>query len=86
MGTATFFCDTYAPWQKGGVENAIGRLRRFLPRRTDLAEVTEERFTSVVKAYDNTPRKCLGYRTPVELFASPVLHFKCEPTKTPIRP
>ena len=29
---ATFFCDLHAPWQKGGVENPIGRLRRFLPR------------------------------------------------------
>ena len=34
----TFFCDTYSPWQKGGVENAIGRLRRFLPRKMNLAE------------------------------------------------
>ena len=25
LGIKTFFCDTYAPWQKGGVENAIGR-------------------------------------------------------------
>ena len=24
LGVRTFFCDTYSPWQKGGVENAIG--------------------------------------------------------------
>ena len=24
LGIETFFCDTHAPWQKGGVENAIG--------------------------------------------------------------
>ena len=29
LGIETFFCDTHSPWQKGGVENAIGRLRRF---------------------------------------------------------
>lgn len=28
----TYFCDPRSPWQKGGVENAIGRIRRFLPR------------------------------------------------------
>ena len=28
----TWFCDAYASWQKGGVENANGRLRRWLPR------------------------------------------------------
>ena len=80
LGIETFFCDTYSPWQKGGVENAIGRLRRFLPRKTDLAELSEERFTEVVRAYNNTPRKCLGYRTSAEVFESQVLHFKCEST------
>ena len=29
LGVQTFFCDTYSPWQKGGVENAIGRMRLF---------------------------------------------------------
>ena len=28
----TFFCDLHASWQKGGIENAIERLQRFLPR------------------------------------------------------
>ena len=32
----TWFCDAYASWQKGGVENANGRLRRWLPRQTDV--------------------------------------------------
>ena len=42
LGIETFFCDTHAPWQKGGVENAIGRLRRGLPRKTDLATVSAD--------------------------------------------
>ena len=33
---ATWFCDPYASWQKGGIENANGRLRRWLPRDIDL--------------------------------------------------
>ena len=78
LGIETFFCDTYSPWQKGGVENAIGRLRRFLPRKMNLAEVPEERFTEVALAYNNTPRKCLGYRSSAEIFKTRVLHFKCE--------
>ena len=68
------------PWQKGGVENAIGRLRRTLPRKTDLATLPQERFTQMIQAYNNTPRKCLGYRTPPEIFLESVLHFKCEST------
>ena len=78
LGIETFFCDTYSPWQKGGVENAIGRLRRSLPRKTDLASLSDKRFTQLIQAYNNTPRKCLGYRTPAEIFLDRVLHLKCE--------
>ena len=80
LGIETFFCDTHAPWQKGGVENAIGRMRRNLPRKTDLADLTDDRFALLVQAYNNTPRKCLGYNTPAEVFWNHVLHFKCEST------
>ena len=83
LGIETFFCDTYSPWQKGGVENAIGRLRRTLPRKTDLATLSEDRFTQLIQAYNNTPRKCLDYRTPAEIFLDRVLHLKCESTFLP---
>jgi IS30 family transposase len=79
LGIKTFFCDRYAPWQKGGIENAIGRMRRFIPRKTDLAILPDKRFNALVAAYNNTPRKCLDYRTPAEAF-SQVLHFECEST------
>ena len=80
LGIETFFCDPYAPWQKGGVENAIGRLRRTLPRKTDLATLSDQRFHHLVHAYNHTPRKCLGYATPAEIFIHQVLHLKCEST------
>jgi IS30 family transposase len=37
----TWFCDAYASWQKGGVENANGRLRRWLPRQIDIDRVSD---------------------------------------------
>ena len=76
----TFFCDTHAPWQKGGVENANGRLRRFLPRKTNLHQVPSEEFLRVIQTCNNTPRKCLGYQTPSEVYSKQVLHLKCEST------
>jgi transposase, IS30 family len=75
----TYFCDPYAPWQKGGIENAIGRMRRFMPRKTDLAILPSKRFKALISAYNNTPRKCLDFKTPAEAF-SEVLHFECEST------
>lgn len=79
----TYFCDPRSPWQKGGVENAIGRLRRKLPRKTNLDSLSDEHFENLLKAYNNTPRKCLDYQTPAEIFCKEVLHFKCEFTSRP---
>jgi len=81
----TFFCDPYAPWQKGGIENAIGRMRRFIPRKTDLAAISDRHFIALLHAYNATPRKCLDFKTPAELFLQQLLHFKCESTPPPPR-
>jgi IS30 family transposase len=80
LGIHTFFCDTHSPWQKGGIENAIGRMRRPLPRKTILANLDPETLTHYVAAYNNTPRKCLGFRSPAQAFLDQLLHFKCEST------
>lgn len=79
LSLQTFFCDPHAPWQKGGIENAIGRMRRFIPRKTDLATLPDDRFQALVGAYNNTPRKCLDFKTPAEIFTQ-ALHFECEST------
>lgn len=87
IGMQTFFCDTHAPWQKGGIENAIGRLRRALPRKTDLAVCSDDALNAYVRNYNNTPRKCLAFRTPAEVFSKilKTLHFNRESTFPPAR-
>jgi transposase, IS30 family len=84
LGIQTFFCDAHAPWQKGGVENAIGRIRRFLPRRTNLDTLKPRQITAYVQRYNHTPRQCLDYQTPAEVFTQ-VLHLECESTSPPSR-
>jgi IS30 family transposase len=69
LGIDTFFCDTHSPWQKGGIENAIGRLRRRLPRKTNLDTLSSQDLDAVITAYNRTPRKCLDFQTPAEAFA-----------------
>jgi IS30 family transposase len=68
LDVQTFFCEPHSPWQKGGVENAIGRLRRNLPRKTDLNGLSTAQISSHVQRPNSTPRKCLGFSTPEELF------------------
>lgn len=80
LALKTYFCDTHSPWQKGGIENAIGRARRLLPRKADLAAIGDRQFNDLVATYNNTPRKCLDYQTPAEVFLAQLLHFKCEST------
>ena len=84
LSIQTFFCDPYSPWQKGGIENAIGRIRRWLPRKTDLASLSAVQIQQVAAHYNHIPRKCLGYLTSAEAF-SKLLHFKCESTPPPSR-
>ena len=69
LGLPTFFCDPHAPWQKGGIENAIGRMRRILPRKSDLATIATDQLERIVARYNDTPRKCLGFRTPNEVYS-----------------
>lgn len=68
LAVVTYFCDAHAPWQKGGVENAIGRLRRYLPRITNLDTLSPQDIERAVCRFNATPRPCLGYQTPEELF------------------
>ena len=56
----TWFCDAYASWQKGGIENANGRLRRWLPRHLDIDRTSDQD----IQLANLIPRKCLGLKTP----------------------
>ena len=66
LSATTYFCDVYASWQKGGVENTNGRLRHWLPRGTDLDAVSDQELEEIAMTLNLTPRKCLGYLTPIE--------------------
>ena len=57
LGIKTYFCEPYKPWQKGGVENAIGRLRRRLPRKTDLANVSSSQLQQLAALYNQHPKE-----------------------------
>ena len=69
LGMPSFFCDPYASWQKGGIENTNGRLRRDLPRKTDIQAMDPNEFLEVIDNYNSTPRKTLNWLTPAEAFS-----------------
>jgi IS30 family transposase len=63
---ATWFCDAYASWQKGAVENINGRLRRDLPRRIDIDKLSDDELQDILLMHNLTPRKCLSFKTPAQ--------------------
>jgi IS30 family transposase len=73
MGTAAWFCDPRAPWQKGTVENTNKRVRGYLPRETVVLDVSNQEVRSLCERLNATPRKCLGFQTPTEIFGPHLL-------------
>ncbi len=72
LGTASYFCNPYHSWEKGSVENTVGLVRRFLPKKTDLAKITKEQIKHIENRLNHRPRKCLNFKTPYEVFTSSV--------------
>ena len=67
LGVKTYFCDAYASWQKGGVENANGILRRYIPKGSKAEDYSAEKVQSILHRINMTPRKSLNYRSPYEI-------------------
>jgi len=68
LAVKAYFCDPHSPWQKGAVENLNGRARRFLPRGSPPEALARARLRRLAERLNDTPRRCLGYRTPREIF------------------
>ena len=68
LNVDTYFCNPYSAWEKGSVENALGLIREYIPKKKNLAGYSQEQIDAIVDIINNTPRKCLGFRTPKEVF------------------
>lgn len=62
-----YFTHPYHSWEKGLVENTNRWIRTFVPKRMDIALVTEEMIREVEDYLNNVPRQCLGYKTAFEM-------------------
>ena len=68
LHTVVYFAEPHKPWQRGTNENTNGILRFFFPKGCDLRSVSQEYVDSIVALINARPRKCLGWRSPVEVF------------------
>ena len=68
LNVSTYFCNPYHFWEKGSIENAFGLIREYIPKKKDLAGYSQQEIDAIVDTINNTPRKCLGFRTAKEVF------------------
>lgn len=67
IGIQCYFARPYASWQRGTNESVNGLVRRYFPKGTDFSKITDEQVAKVESLINNRPRKCLGYKTPLEV-------------------
>jgi transposase, IS30 family len=65
-----YFAHPYASWERGTNENTNGLVRWYLPKGTDLSKIPAEQIALIESLINNRPRKCLGYKTPIEVASS----------------
>ena len=63
-----YFADAYSSWQRGTNENTNGLIREFFPKKFDFSTINQNHVDIVEDILNNRPRKCLGYKTPLEAF------------------
>jgi IS30 family transposase len=69
LGLRVYFARPYAAWERGTCENTNGLLRDYFPKGIDFTTVSKRQVARTVRSLNNRPRKCLGYRTPSEVFS-----------------
>lgn len=63
LGADTYFTRPYTSQDKGTVENRIGTLRRFFPKKTDLRFITDQEIQLVEDKLNNRPVRKFNYLT-----------------------
>lgn len=64
MSLKTYFTRPYTSQDKGTVENRIGVIRRFLPKKTNLNFVTDKMIADIERKINNRPVRKFKYLTP----------------------
>jgi len=68
LNCKAYFAKPYHSWERGQNENANGLLRQYFPKSMELVNITTKQVLDAVHKLNSRPRKCLGYKTPYEIF------------------
>ena len=65
-----YFAHPYASWERGTNEHVNGLVRWYLPKGTDFSNISYGQIAQIESLINNRPRKCLGFKTPIEVASS----------------
>ena len=68
LNATFYFAHPYASWQRGLNENTNGLIRQYFPKDRDFTTITEQEIKMAMDKLNNRPRKCLGMKTPNQVF------------------
>jgi len=63
-----YFAHPFASWERGLNENTNGLIRQYFPKGQDFRTITQHQIEKVMDKLNNRPRKCLGIKTPNQVF------------------
>ena len=67
-GLKVYFARPYHSWERGSNERGNGMIRRYYPKRTNFDDISEKEIIFVQELINNRPMKCLGWKTPNEVY------------------
>ena len=67
MHIQTYFCHPFHSWEKWQIEYANRLIRRYIPKKSHLANYSQNEIDRILEKINNTPRKCLGWKTPIQV-------------------
>ena len=68
LKTDIYFAHPYSSWERGSNENMNGLVRQYFPKKCSFYTITETEIEFVMERLNNRPRKCLGFKSPNQVF------------------
>jgi IS30 family transposase len=68
LNATFYFAHPYASWERGLNENTNGLIRQYFSKKRDFTTITQKEINQVMDKLNNRPRKCLGIKTPNQVF------------------
>ena len=72
-----FFAHSFSAWERGTNENTNGLIREYFPKHSAFNTITQDDVAAVMDKLNNRARKCLGFKTPIEVYQSYSIALTC---------